>query len=224
MEISGIPILHQNSNCQILKYNLSLSGKNVHVWIIGSSFIKRDFVSARSRADGIHLGLQARLQADLLWQGKGGMKWREIISKVKHLLTFINMLVIHCGVNDLQFNTPKMLRCRIIKDLNLLQSMIPHAKIIWSQILPRPIQKEQNRDDLEKLRKRVYSAVAKEVFRHLHGGYIKYPDIRIDHIHLYLKDKVHLSQTGNDIFLNTMSGGIEVLIRGIQTIIPDTFN
>lgn len=181
-------------------------------------------MTARSRPDGIHLGLKQRLQADILWQGKGGMKWHEVKRKVKHLLTLAeapDILVIHCGGNDLGLSSPKKLRERIISDLHMIKQVLPQTKIVWSQILPRPEWLLRKRPDVERSRKRVNSAVAKEVVHKLNGGYFKYPEITIQKPELFLDDNVHLSTMGNNIFLNLLSGGLESIHLGLHNVYPD---
>ena len=44
------------------------------------------------------------------------------------------------------------------------------------------------------------------------GCYIRYPDFKADKQFL-LEDRVHLSRLGNGIFLNTLQGAIEIIIR-----------
>lgn len=163
---------------------------------------------------------------DIFWQGKGGMRWHEMVRKVKQLLTIADsptILIVHCGGNDMGLISPKTLREKIVRDLRVIQGLLPFTKIIWSQILPRALWKIDNSMDINRARLRVNSYVAKIVVNNLNGGYIKYPDISIDRTELFQSDNVHLSEIGSNILLNILSGGIESIIRGLQCVYPDMY-
>jgi hypothetical protein len=109
------------------------------VWIIGSSIIKHAFTYARTTYDGISLGLNRR-NCSIWWQGNGGMHWDELVPRIKYLLKIErapDMLIVHCGGNNLGYHHLHKLRLQIKASLNRVQKMLPNVKIIWSQILPR---------------------------------------------------------------------------------------
>ena len=61
---------------------------------------------------------------------------------------------------------------------------------------------------IEKARKRV-NVAARSFFLREGGGYIRQPSISIREVSLYRKYGLHLSKTGNAIFVNDMQGGLE---------------
>ena len=68
---------------------------------------------------------------------------------------------------------------------------------------------------------RINSAIASFVLEN-GGHYIKYPDIL--HNSTFLKeDGVHLTDLGNDIFLNNLQGALEMFICSGSYTYPDTF-
>lgn len=170
-------------------------------------------MAARSRPGGTKLGLD-RICADIWWQGKCGMKWRDVEKRIKFLLKFEDppeLLLIHCGGNDIGYVPAKKLRQNIRETLQNLQKILPSTLFVWSQILPR----KQFRSDktkkatkaLNKSRARLNNSVS-YIFHAVGGAYIRYPEITAD-CSLFQEDGVHLSHVGNDVFLNTIQGGIE---------------
>ncbi|KAK3092610.1 hypothetical protein FSP39_004921, partial [Pinctada imbricata] len=182
------------------------------VWCVGSSIIKRAFVATFDRPDGISLCLD-RFGIELWWQGKGGLVWNKLLPRIKLLLKVRNQpnyLLIHCGANDIGATPLKYLMIEIQGTLEVLRNLLPNTKLIWSQLLPRlEWRHSHDRDALNKTVKRLNSYVAAEVVI-MGGYYIKYPDIKVSEKLLFDEiDGVHLSKTGNEIFLNTISGAME---------------
>jgi hypothetical protein len=69
---------------------------------------------------------------------------------------------------------------------------------------------------IEKIRKRVNCAVNN--FIKNEGHYvIKHPNIRASETELYRFDGTHLSDIGNDIYLNNLQGALETFIRSPNT-------
>ena len=80
-------------------------------------------------------------KSSVLWQAKSGMKWKDVVSKVKTLLKIEDpptYLMIHCGGNDIAGNSNSItLRHTIESDLFTLSRMLPNTILVWSQIIPR---------------------------------------------------------------------------------------
>lgn len=72
-------------------------------------------------------------------------------------------------------------------------------------------------------RNRVNTSVASYLTKSS-GCYIRYPDIKAEQS-LFLDDGVHLPPTGNYVFLNTIQGGIEFIIRNWKNSVtfPDAY-
>lgn len=210
---------------KILIYILSISGKPVNVWIIGSSIIKHAFVHARKRPGGIHLGLKERLGVEIFWQGKGGMRWWEVKKKIRHLLTLADepdILLIHCGGNDFRKKSIE-LRMQMIQDLEEISVLLPSTKLVWSQMLPRPLWLTTNDAGLENARIRLNSFVGSKILSFNNGYYVKYPDINIKSLNLFYDDGVHLSSAGNEVFLGIIQGGLEYVIQNKGKVFPDNY-
>ncbi|CAC5404273.1 unnamed protein product [Mytilus coruscus] len=80
----------------------------------------------------------------------------------------------------------------------------------------------ESHDGMMTCRLRINSAIASFVLQH-EGHYIKYPDIFPTSTFLK-KDGVHLTDLGNDIFLNTLQGALEMFICSGSSTYPDKFS
>ena len=59
------------------------------------------------------MGLKESINVDIFRQWKGGMRWHEMVRKVKQLLTIADsptILIVHCGGNDMGLISSKTLR------------------------------------------------------------------------------------------------------------------
>ncbi len=184
---------------------LQESQRQKSVWIIGSSIIKHAFSHARATYDGISLGLN-RKNCKVWWQGKGGMRWDELVPKIENLLKKKyehppDILVIHCGGNNLGYRKLHKFRHNIRSELSKVRVLLPNCKIVWSQILPRLIWRaSQNSWALNRAATRVNNLAAWQCVQS-GGGYVKYPEIGWKEPGLFEEDGVHLSSFGNDLFL-----------------------
>lgn len=194
------------------------------MWIVGSSIVKHAFVAARSRPGGINLGLQ-RIGVSIWWQGRGGLVLSKMKQAIQTLLKFEDpphVIVIHVGGNDLGNENTYVLCDKLREFMSWLAKIMPTTVLVWSQMLPRS--QWRNSKDLkamEKSRVRVNTSIASYLTKSS-GCYIRYPDIKANHIFLK-EDGVHLSGLGNDVFLNTLQGGIEKIVSnlGVNLTFPD---
>ncbi|XP_052102937.1 uncharacterized protein LOC127736433 [Mytilus californianus] len=127
-----IPSINSHNLNTRLIVTLRLSGQQKSVWLVGSSIIKHAFVHARRSVDGVNLGLE-RIKTTIWWQGKSGMRICEIIPKVKHLLTFEEppqVLVFHCGGNDIGQKVSCVLGHDILKVIDCLRVLLPQSKFV----------------------------------------------------------------------------------------------
>lgn len=161
------------------------------------------------------MGLQ---NADCWWQGYGGLG----LKSLKYKLGTFNKIwdgpcpdyiLIHCGLNDLgKYTVFQCLRelDALMVDLKLYY---PKARIVWSQLLPRKHWRfSDNIAAMEKARKRLnrYGAMAAIKSG---GFYILHPELCAHPMNdeMYGVDGVHLSDLGNDIFLNQLRAGFDLL-------------
>ena len=104
-------------------FNITTSGSNsgntgnldTTVWIVGSSIIKDEFVSARSCPGGTCLGLSP-LNVSIWWQGKQGMVVRQIKGQIRLMKKFEDapqFIILHVAGNDLGYKKVGFLRNNI---------------------------------------------------------------------------------------------------------------
>lgn len=172
---------------------------------------------------GSQMGLEKL--ARVFWQGRSGMRWCQVLSMVKHLLKYEDpphLLVIHCGGNDLGSQNGVSLKFRIRDDLIKIAGLLPNTLIVWSQILPR-LQWRDERDHraIERARKRLNNYVA--TFCLQRGwAYLRYPQIK-ETSAFFRDDKVHLSDQGNQVFINNLRSGLSCFLSSNLQVYPDNF-
>ncbi|XP_048769305.2 uncharacterized protein LOC125675594 isoform X1 [Ostrea edulis] len=191
------------------------------IWMFGSSIIKRAHVESLHRPVGTNLNLE-RIKVSLWWQGYGGLELIKAVNKIKTLRQVgpsPTALLIHCGGNDLGKTSVRKIRLAINQLVHYLRQEFCSAHIIWSLILPRIAWRyTQNTKAMEKARKRINSFIQSRVCE-VGGSIIHYPDIS-DHPQFFQSDGVHLSQLGNQIFLNTLQGGLESIMKFKAQVYP----
>lgn len=175
---------------------------------------------ARNSPDSSNLGL-GRLAASILWQGIGGLRWGQLLSRLKTLLRFVDppqLLVIHCGGNDIGQISSCVLRHEILKTLHILKDLLPTTRFIWSSILPRLFWRgEKTHKAVDKIRIRTNSQIGAFVMRQ-GGGYIRYPEIVEDN-ELFL-DGVHLNTLGNNLFCFRLQQALHTFLTSNQHLSP----
>ncbi|XP_071172171.1 uncharacterized protein [Mytilus edulis] len=99
------------------------------IWVVGSSIVKHAFIEAKRSFDGCSLGLH-RKSYRVWWQGKGGMKWGELVPRIKFLLQIESppkILVIHCGGNSIGAISLFDFRETLRSDIMKLHEMLPQT-------------------------------------------------------------------------------------------------
>ena len=191
---------------------------------MGSSIVYWAARRTGGRSGGPKLGLQIKCYT-LHWLGKRGMQWKELIPTFdEYLLTRPRpqILLIQLGSNDLAILKSKELIELIRLDVLRLQALFPELILIWSEILPRCYWHfADNQVLLENTRKRTNTAV-KGIFKSAIGkGFIiRNPNILSKEISLYRYDGVHLSNVGNDVYLNNIKGPLEAFDLSDTRIFP----
>lgn len=117
----------------------------------------------------------------MFWQGKGGMRWKQVCPKVRSLLEVEDpphYLLVHCRGNDIgQEDKCVVLRENIKKGLDKLQNLLPNTTLIWSQVLPRlQWRGEVDHLALERARVRLNSCIATYILE-LQSKYIRYLEL-----------------------------------------------
>lgn len=168
------------------------------IWIIGSSYIRRGEERARETI-GANLGLVAKVY----WFGWGGLRWHGLLPFFYRSLrgrAAPDVLLIHCGGNDLGCRKSIDLVAAMKQDLQHLYRRFPQMTIVLSDITQRRRWRSGLPGKIDKSRKWVNSVMATFVLG-MQGGIVHHPQIVFNKPQLFLRDEVHLSPRGNDIFL-----------------------
>lgn len=180
------------------------------VWLFGSSIIKHAFPSARRHPGRSSLGLQAYLW----WQGYSGMSLMRSQRKLTTLLEVEyppNFILVHIGGNDLDRTPVKALKDRLHDLLKFISQAMPNARIIWSEILPRDW---DGRKGLSSARKRLNTFAARTV-KQLGGFYLRHVNLTFNRTN-YSADGIHLSEIGNELFIDNIRVGLYYFLQGNQ--------
>ncbi|XP_067648936.1 uncharacterized protein [Haliotis asinina] len=190
------------------------------IWMMGSSLVYWAHRRAVTRPIGMHLGLEQH-GVSVRWHGRRGMQWDNLIPIVVQQLRRQpppNILLIHLGSNDLaRMPIKKLLKC-IHQDLLKLKSLLPsETLVVWSDILQRRTWWGATDDRAMERKRRRFNRFGGKGVADGGGCHIKHDEISIEDQNLFRDDGVHLSDIGNDIFLNSLQGGLEAFItKGVQ--------
>ncbi|CAC5401645.1 unnamed protein product [Mytilus coruscus] len=220
------------SNC---KYELHLKicsskadqREPCQVWVMGSSIVYWAARSIKRRPGGQNLGLQSK-GYNFHWYGQRGMKWKNLLPSVEENLRCYpapQILTIHLGSNDLGLIKGKKLIEQIRLDIMRLHVLLPNLSLVWSEILPRRYwHLAENQVAINSTRNRVNAAV-RNIFKEElnHGLVICHPNIKAQERDLFRHDGVHLSDVGNDVFLNnvTVQGALELFASSDRRVFPN---
>ena len=171
-------------------------------WILGDSYVRHSEDHARETM-GTNLGVCAHIQ----WFGRGSMFWDSLLHVFHQCLkgrTSPDELLIHCGGNDLGRVKSVLLIKAMKKDLHYLHQQFPRIKIILSSINQRRQWRYGPPGKMDKARKFVNSVMDTFILG-CDGRTVHHPDIVVDKPGLFLRDNVHLTASGQDIFLSAIA-------------------
>nr|XP_034337095.1 uncharacterized protein LOC117692654 [Crassostrea gigas] len=192
------------------------------VWIIGSSIIHWAQKYAET-TNQLNLGLN---HFTINWNGRRGMVWEYLYTTVSSMLIANKqptILIIHCGGNNIgdPQNTLKGIQKFMKLTLSQIADLLPNTLIVWSHILPRSNWRQSlSTIEGENSRRRINSAIATFVLKKLNGASIKYPDIHITQKRLFRLDGVHLSDLGNNIYINSLKNAIVQFVTSSSRTYP----
>ena len=129
-----------------------------------------------------------------------------------------NILVIQLGSNDLGILKGKELIELIKLDVFRLRTLLPNVILVWSEILPRRYwHVANNQVAVENSRKRVNTAAKAIFLNEIQKEFtIRHPNSRVTENVLYRYDGVHLSDAGNNVYLNNIQGGLELCFSNVD--------
>ncbi|XP_067322976.1 uncharacterized protein [Anolis sagrei] len=183
------------------------------VLVCGHSYVFWAGREALRTAYGQHLGLASTAAVE--WRGRRGLRWDGLCPLLFNAGSVLppDVLVIHLGGNDLGLLTGKALFLQARADIRKIWWTWPGVHIVWSAIIPR--RRWLGGGDvgrLEKARKRVNRAM--RVFMiHQRGHFLSHPNITRDDERLYRSDGIHLSELGNQLFLQNLQEGIRRVLE-----------
>lgn len=152
------------------------------------------------------------------WQGKSGMLVNEIPAQIRIMLKYEEpppFLVLHVGGNDIGKDKIGYLRNRLKTVLRIIAKQLPQTTLVWSQILPRySYRYSDDNDAMEKCRYRLNNSIAKFVIGS-GGKYIRHTNL-FHKRSLFATDGVHLTSTGNNIFLKNLQNGLEYFVQNLK--------
>ena len=182
------------------------------VWLVGSSVLCQ---AARYVAQGpVGLGLMLN-QADLVWHGHDNLQWSEFGPLLTRLISQSNpphVLLVHMDALELAKVSFQDLAQQAVESLLEFNKRNPKCRIIWSEALPcchypgsiAKMTMEQVRIN--------YNVMCSKLVLSLGGQSIKHSAIRPDTTALFDSDRMHLSDLGNNIFLNNLRRGLAFLL------------
>eukprot|EP00079_Xenopus_tropicalis_P019423 XP_012809050.1 PREDICTED: uncharacterized protein LOC105945479 isoform X3 [Xenopus tropicalis] len=185
-----------------------------NILIIGHSFI---FWASRHAA-----GKQLVLPEEhmrIAGQGWRGMKWEQLRGRLSRTMlnfSFIHLIIVHAGGNDLtSIKTPALIE-KMRKDLEEVIADSRVGGVAWSDIIQRGDWRGAiSPQGIEKSRKKVNQAMHK-LMCSSGNGVIKHNNIKHRQTQLFRKDKVHLSEEGLDLFWENIRNFIEGWWRSRQ--------
>ncbi|XP_035477470.2 uncharacterized protein LOC118292840 [Scophthalmus maximus] len=201
---SSVHLLHRKQEVTFIR-RLTLQEKaSCKVWIVGDSYVRR----GERRARETNLGMSARVQ----WFGKGAQCWNDLLPHFRQCLegrTAPEVLVIHCGGNDLGHFKSVLLLKAMKRDQHDLHQQFPEMKILLSSSIRGSVGgRHRLPAKMDKARKFIDSVMATFILS-VNGRTLHHPQIVFDHPQLFLRDKVHLTPWGNDLFLHVIAQGLK---------------
>lgn len=138
------------------------------VWIVGDSYIRPGEESAK-RTYGNNLGVNAQVE----WFGWGGLRWHSVVPCFNNLVRrkcAPDVLLLHCGGNDLGKIRSVDLVAVMKQDLQNLHQRFPNMMIIYSAITQRRCWGSARPRGIDHSRRWVNSDMATFVLE-IQGGY-----------------------------------------------------
>nr|XP_033773459.1 collagen alpha-2(I) chain-like [Geotrypetes seraphini] len=181
--------------------NTGAARRVLSVWIVGHSFVHWAGERAVIRPGGQHLGLHHR-GVYVSWWGQRGMRWHQLLpllEDLRHRARCPDLLLFHLGGNDVDAISGKHLIDMVIGDLGVVQGWFPSARLVWSDIIPRPKRLVSRRWT------RGLTKVNRQIGRWVEargGVQIRHSWVDVSCSGLFFRDQVHLSDIGWDLLLD----------------------
>ena len=152
------------------------------------------------------------LHATVWWQGYSGLTLAKSPQRLRHLANIGDepkVILVHCGANDLGQFSIRTTMIVLTKVYDLLKSLFPNARLIWSHAIPRSSWRyARDTKAIDRARQRLNRHATKTfspsglTLRHtqFYGNSYLHPD------------GLHLSSEGNQIFCQNIKEAIQSLL------------
>lgn len=161
------------------------------VWIVGHSYVFWCKRYAEQKCIDKDLGLQ---NVDIKWFAQRGLKWHQLLPLVKTSLHLQHpdLMIVHCGGNDLGTLTGVGLEMLMKDTFGQLMFLFPQTVFVYSNICQRQKWKWSNWfcPQIEKVRKNVNKAVSAYLRDHRMVS-IYNNNIHFDMAQIYRSDGEH---------------------------------
>lgn len=146
------------------------------------------------------------------WHGKRGAGLCDLDALLESISgPTPSIIIVHIGTNDLVNVDEFSIRQRIVLSMKKCSMFFPHTTLIWSDILPRLFYfGARSQLSLERKR-RALNRWARSQGRRLGVSILHHPQFKWSETALYRFDGVHLSPSGNRVFLGNFRDAIRSL-------------
>ena len=167
------------------------------------------------RPNGRQLGVP-RQEAMVRWLGFPGMLWSRVVPEVHKFARLDrppDALLIHAGGNDLGVRSMLDVARDIKFDFLRIRMSYPETVVIWSDIVGRSSWRmARSWEGVNRARRKINRDVAKFVIRN--GGLVvRHPELEVDTWRYQLRDGVHLTDVGIDMWVLGLQEGIQRALR-----------
>ena len=161
------------------------------------------------------MGINLQLNAQIWWQGYGGLTLKTLQRRINHIANLEDapsVIVIHCGGNDIGKTKTQKLLVNVQEVHKFLSLKFPSTKLVWSELLPRIKWRYSNNiRAMETTRARI-NRQGMRCFLNV-GGAIYHPQFKNKDEYLFKVDGVHLSKEGNEIFCQNIKSGLQQFLK-----------
>ncbi|XP_072182078.1 uncharacterized protein [Diadema setosum] len=184
------------------------------ILLVGDSLIH--WVAVHARCPG---ELDLGLSASVTWRGRRGLCLGQLVDHVRQVLSpllelCLSHILVHVGTNDVGRGRKRELMLLLNSTLSGVHDLLPNARLIWSNILPRREYYPYSDDDQPRIdRTRLaLNKCARSICRRMGGYFVEHPEIGHEHAAVFRRDGIHLSPDGNELFLRSLSSGLANIV------------
>ena len=204
-------LLHWKVLCILLDIpdiHINVQQSNKTILIMGSSII----YWAHQRAVAVNSTDLDLENYSIKWHGIRGMKWHSFMETFNSLTNDAtpDIVIIHLGSNDISFNNPHPLINKMKTDICLAMEKFPNTVFIFSELLSRRVWGRIEGWEGERKKLEINKEIG-ILMRKRGGKVITHHNIQWRDKSLFRGDGVHLTDKGNDIFIDDLSNFLKMI-------------